>query len=59
MVGLVQCEDGNVKVGVEWELIEVDFSSLVVDDEFVDEDMDSDDDFDVESYLYSVGLVRN
>lgn len=59
MVGLVQCEDGNVKVEVEWELIEVDFSSLVVDDEFVDEDMDSDDDYDVESYLYSVGLVRN
>lgn len=48
-----------MKVEVEWELIEVDFSSLVVDDEFVDEDMDSDDDFDVESYLYSVGLVRN
>lgn len=51
------CED--VRIVVDWDMIEVDLGSFVVEYDFVDEDMDSDEDFDVENYFYGIGLVRN
>lgn len=54
-----QREDVNAKVEAEGESIEADPSSPAADDESADEEMDSDDEFDVESHLHSAGLSRN
>lgn len=54
-----QREDVNAKVEAERESIEADPSSPAADDESADEEMDSDDEFDVESHLHSAGLSRN
>jgi len=57
--GTAQREDGNAKVEAEREPIEADLSSPAADDESADEDMDSDDEFDVENHSHSTGLARN
>lgn len=59
MAGTAQREDVNAKVEAERESIEADPGSPAADDESADEDMDSDDEFDVESHLHSAGLARN
>ena len=54
-----QREDVNAKVEAERESIEADPGSPAADDESADEDMDSDDEFDVESHLHNASLARN
>lgn len=49
----------DAKTEADRDSIEADPGSPGVDDDSADEDMDSDEDFDVESHLHSAGLARN
>lgn len=51
--------DATANVEAERDSMEADPSSPTADEESADEDMDSDEDFDVENHLHGAGLARN
>lgn len=57
--GKAEREGTSANVEAEGDSIEADPSSPAAYDESADEDMDSDDDFDVENHLHGAGLARN